>query len=535
MESKANKFLRGAAILGIAGVIVKVIGAVFRIPLTNWIGDDGMSYYGCAYPIYSLFLTISTAGLPVAISKMVAERITVRNYGGAHKVFLVSLRLMAALGLVSFLLCYFGASFIAGTIQHNPDAASSIRAIAPALLFVPVLSAFRGYFQGRQNMNPTALSELMEQTVRAVVGLSLAWHFLDVGLAQAAAGATFGASAGSLAAMLLIILIYFLNRPVIQRKIERGENSYERTRVIVRRILLIAVPITLGAAIMPVMNAIDSVVVMRRLTATGWSMAEAKSLYGQLSGYCNSLIGLPQIFTQAVAVSLVPAISAAFLRNDRHELTDNVKLGLRATMIVGFPCAVGLFVLAEPILLLLFGSRPEEAVASAPTLMVMSIGVVFLASVQTLTGALQGVGKPGIPVRNLAIGALVKLVVTYVCVGIPTINVKGAPIGTIAAYVIAMLLDLAAVRRYTGTKFDMKTTYIIPCLASLLMGAAAFASYKVLFTLTDHNSISTLLAIALAVAVYGLLILLFKGISRDEILRLPHGEKIARLLGPLLK
>ena len=197
-----------------------------------------MSYYGCAYPIYSLFLTVSTAGIPVAISKMVAERVTVRNYGGAHKVFKVSLGLLSVLGVFSFLLCYLGADFIAGTIQNNPEAASSIRAISPALLFVPILSAFRGYFQGRQKMNPTAVSELTEQSVRAAVGLTLAYSFLAVGLPEAAAGATFGASAGSFASMVVIALIYVLNRKTIHTKIRRGDNNLEETGEILKKILL---------------------------------------------------------------------------------------------------------------------------------------------------------------------------------------------------------------------------------------------------------------------------------------------------------
>ena len=530
-----SKFLKGAAILGISGVFVKVIGAVFRIPLTNWIGDEGMSFYGCAYPIYSFFLVISTAGIPVAISKMVAERITVRNYGGAHKVFKVSLKLLTALGIISFLLCYLGADIIAGDMQNNPEAASSIRAIAPALLFVPIMSAFRGYFQGRQNMNPTAISELTEQTFRAAVGLSLAFSFLTAGLPEAAAGATFGASAGSFAGMSVIAVIYLLNRKVIHLKIRRGKNDYENSKDILKKILIIAVPITIGAAIMPIMSTIDSIVVMGRLEATGWTHEQAQSLYGQLSGYCGSLIGLPQIFTQAMAVSLVPAISAAFLKGGREELQDNIKLGLRATLLTGFPCAVGLFVLAEPILLLLFASRPAEATAAAPTLMVMAVGVVFLSTVQTLTGALQGVGRQSIPVRNLAIGAVFKLLVTYVCVGIPALNVKGAAMGTIAAYLVATLLDFAAVKKYTKTRFDFKLTYLIPCAASILMGAAAFAAYKFLFMVLESNTISTLLAIMIAVPVYGVLILLMRGITKEEIARLPKGDKLVRLLHKLLR
>lgn len=384
-------------------------------------------------------------------------------------------------------------------------------------------------------MNPTAVSELTEQTVRAAVGLTLAFSFLTVGLPQAAAGATFGASAGSFASMVVIALIYLLNRKAIHAKIRRGENEYEETKEILRKVLMIAIPITLGASIMPIMNAIDSTVVMGRLEATGWTHEQAKSLYGQLSGYCSSLIGLPQIFTQAVAVSLVPAISGAFLRSDRRELQDNVKMGLRLTMIVGFPCAVGMFALAEPILLLLFSSRPAEAIASAPTLMVMSISVIFLASVQTLTGALQGVGKQSVPVWNLAIGAVFKFAVTWICVGIPAINVKGAPIGTIAAYVIAMILDLRAVKKYTGTRFDMRSTYLIPGAASVLMGLGAVASYKLLYMMTDSNGISALLSIAIAVVIYFALILLLKGISREEVERLPKGDKLVRLLGRFLR
>lgn len=530
-----NKFLEGAAILGIAGVVVKIIGAVFRIPLTNWIGEQGMALYGCAYPIYSFFLVISTAGIPVAISKMVSERITVRNYGGAHAVFKVSIRLLGGIGILSFLLCYMGADFIATKIQHIPEAASSIRAISLALLFVPLMSAFRGYFQGRQNMNPTAISELTEQTFRAVVGLSLAHSFVAVGLEEAAAGATFGASAGSFAALLVISVIYMLNRRVIHVKIRRGENEEEERREILKKILIIAIPITIGAAIMPIMGAIDSAIVPGRLMDTGWTKEQATGMYGQLSGYCNSLIGLPQVFTQAVAVSLVPAISAAFLRGDRNSLHEHVKLGLRATMIIGFPCSVGLMIMAEPILLLLFKSRAAEASASAPILAVMAVGVVFLASVQTLTGALQGVSRQSVPVRNLAIGAVCKLVVTYICVGIPAINVKGAAIGSIAAYAVAMLLDLAAVKRYLGVRFDFKQTYLIPGVASLLMGSAAFAAYKLLYLWTARNSLSCLAAILIAVIVYMILILVMKGITKEEIAKLPKGGTIVRILDRFIK
>ena len=196
--NKGSKFIKGAAILGIAGVMIKFMGAVFRIPLTNWIGDEGMSYYGVAYTIYSALLVLATAGIPVAISRMVSERIAVGEYRNAHKVFKVATALMFVIGLISFAICFFGGDLITDLLQ-NPEAAMAVKAIAPALLFVPVMSSFRGYFQGRQNMNPTAVSQMIEQLVRVGFGLVLAYIFMKTSLIKAAAGASFGASAGSLA------------------------------------------------------------------------------------------------------------------------------------------------------------------------------------------------------------------------------------------------------------------------------------------------------------------------------------------------
>ncbi len=530
----SNKFIKGAAILGMAGIVIKLLGAVFRIPLTNWIGDTGMSYYGFAYAIYGALLVLSTAGIPVAISRMVSERIAVKEYKNAHKVFKVATGLLFAIGMISFCVCFFGGEWITAQLG-NPGAAKAVKAISPALLFVPLFSAYRGYFQGRQNMNPTAVSEITEQLVRVFVGLFLAYQLMNVGIKEAAAGASFGASAGSIAGLGIIVVIYFLNRKVIHRKIDLNSQHVESTISILKKIVIIAVPIIIGSEIMPIMNLLDAGIIMRRLQATGWTLEEAQSLYGLLSGFCSPLIAFPQIFTQAVAVSLVPAIAATFKVKDMKNVQENVTLGYRVTMIMAFPCAFGIFALGEPIMLFMYSQQEASAIAAVPILQIMAISVIFLASTQTSVGVLQSIGKQNLPVVHLAIGCIGKVAATFFLAGITTINVKGAAIGTAMAYIVAMVLNNRAVKKYTGVRFNYDLTYVRPCIASALMGVCAFAAHKLMVGFLG-NSIATLLAIMVGVIVYAILIFSVKAITVDEVeTSLPGGTKIAKILRKFVK
>lgn len=280
-----------------------------------------------------------------------------------------------------------------------------IKAIAPALIFVPVMSAYRGYFQGRQNMNPTAISQFIEQIFRVAVGLILASVMVAQGLEMAAAGATFGATVGSIAGLLIIMLIYALNKKAINyhlrqsRQIHGERRKKEKTMAIVKQILIIAIPITIGASILPLVNFADSAIVTRRLLDGGFTDVEARELWGQLSGYCNTMVGLPQVLTQAVAVAMVPAIAAAYKLRNRAEIDENINLGMRISMIIGMPCAAGMIALAEPILLLLFSSEAASAISAAPTLMVMCLGVPLMALLQTTNGILQGVNRQVLPMK----------------------------------------------------------------------------------------------------------------------------------------
>ena len=523
-----KSFLQGAVVLGIAGLIIKVLGAFFRIPLANLIGDEGMGYYQTAYPIYVLFLVLSTSGIPIAISKLVSERIAVDNYYEAHRVFKISFILLFATGITSFLLVFFGAHQIVGYLK-NPGAYYAMLAIAPALLFVPIMAAYRGYFQGMQNMKPTAISQIVEQAFRVIVGLGLAILLIKQGPSIAAGGATFGAAAGGIGGSMAIIGIYLLRRARIKQEVARSIPVInESTGKILSKIFMIAIPVTIGAAIMPIMSAIDVAIVMRRLQETGFSEAMANSLYGQLTGMAAPLINFPGVLSMAIAMSLVPAISAANERKDLDFLRYNVELGMRTAMLIGLPCAFGLMTLAEPIMRLLYPFQKASALSAAPNLFILAFGVIFLSTVQTLTGVLQGLGKQSIPVINLCIGAVFKIIITFVLTGIPFFNVKGAAIGTVVAYLAASILNLMAVEKYTGTHFNVKLTFIKPFLSATAMSLVVGLGYLLLVHYIG-NGLAVLISIGLGAAVYAVMLFVTRSITQEEITKLPKGQQLIKL------
>lgn len=464
-----KSFVKGAVILGVSGMIVKMLGAVFRIPLGNIIGDTGMGYYQTAYPIYVLMLNLTVSGFPTAVSRMVSERRAEGNYREAYRIFRIAFVMIAAIGLVSCLILFAGAPFVASF--SSMKAVYAIRAIAPALVVVPLMSAFRGFFQGQQDMTPTAVSRIFEQLFRVVLGLTLSMLLVSKGLEYAAAGASFGAVAGGLFGFLAIFFIYLKRRPEIHRECDSSPEDMpsESRSAILKQIFFIAVPITIGAAIMPVMSNIDLLLVSNRLADAGFSPEEATSLYGQLSGFAASFVNIPQELTQGIALSLVPAIAAAYQVSDTPFLHKNIRLGMRMTMMIGLPCSAGLFVLAKPIMRMLYPLQQESAISAAGCLSVLAVGVVFLASVQALTGMLQGIGRQMVPVYNLAAGAVVKVIVTYFLTGIPSVNVKGAAAGTVCAYAVATVLNYRSIRKYAGVDFDGALTFIRPGLSALVI------------------------------------------------------------------
>jgi len=527
-QSKSSTLLTGATILVIAGIVSKIFGAIFRIPLTNMIGAKGQSYYSAAYAVYNLLFVIATAGFPVAISRMVSSRIAEGDFINAHKSYKLAMKVSWALGITSFIVMFFGAGAIAN-FYRNPGSEPSMKAVAVALLFTPLLASMRGYYQGRQNMKPTGITEVVEQMGRVVVGLALAYVYYRTSLEKAAAGATFGASAGVIISLLVMTFIYRRDKKerssLIEDSIVRAETDSKR----LKELFSFLIPVTIGASVMPIMFNIDAAIIVRRLIDTGWDRSMAEDLYGLMGGYCDPIINMPGIFIDAICISLMPAVTAAFTLRNKKELDGHIKTGLKTMMIIAYPCTVGLIVLARPILTMLFYKQLDEAEMAVPTMRILALTIVTLSIMRTFSTCLQGIGKMMLPVWNLLIGAVVKAVVSYILLGIPSININGAAVGSVIAYVTAGILNYRALRRYADITIDMKSVFIRPLIASLIMGAATAVSYKLVLVITSHNALATMVSIIIAVAVYFVTSFLIGAVTKDEVELIPKGELLYRL------
>ncbi|MDK2878496.1 MAG: stage sporulation protein [Thermoanaerobacteraceae bacterium] len=526
LTDKKNSFLKGALILTLAGFVVKILGAVYRIPLALMIKDEGMGLYQMAYPIYVTLLSISTAGLPTAISKMVAEDVAVGRYKNAYRIFRVSVVVLSSVGLFLTLVLIAGAETLSVRILGNPKALYPIISIAPAIFFVSIMSSFRGFFQGLQDMTPSAVSQVVEQLGRVIAVFVLATWLLPRGVEYAAAGAAFGPVVGALAGLGILLVVYIKRKNDILINLRRDTTRIlENPFHIIYRLFAFAIPITLGGLIIPIMNLADAAIVNRRLQFAGFTVKRATELYGQLTGMAAPLINLPAIVTIALSASLVPAISEAMALKNMRLAALRAETGVRISIIFGLPAAVGMFVLAEPISILLY-RNPDAGIPLA----VLAWGVIFLSLNQTTTGILQGVGKTLIPVRNLMIGAFAKVIINYVLTGIPFINIKGAALGSVVGYIISSLLNFGAVVRWTGLAIDLNYMIIKPVMATILMGSFVFFAHGEFMSLGFGQNMATLFAVTSGAIIYLFFLIVIGGVRRDDMEMLPGGRRIITIL-----
>ena len=532
-------FLKGAAILAVSGLVAKLIGAAFRIPLTYVVGAEGMGLYQMAYPIYAFLLVASTSGLPVAISKMVSEKMAQSDRRGAHRVFVVAFRILFWMGLLSFLILAAG-SYGLSLLIGNPKSFYSILAIAPSLFFVSIMSAFRGYFQGLQVMSPTAFSQLVEQAGRLGIGLVLAVLFMGYGVEFGAAGAILGVTLSSIVALLFLVWVYVshIRKARADHRLSAKRGFELSNRQIAVRIMKIALPVTLGASVMPFVNLADKLMVVNLLSRTlnpqsgaFFTVSEATGLYGLLTAYVNPLANMPSLFTVALAMSLVPAISESMAKKDKSSIAKRATAGIRVTILIALPAMAGMFTLAEPIIGFLYRALPaSEAFKAAGILSISALGIFFLAMIQTLTALLQGINRIMVPVRNLFIGALVKLVITFLLVRIPGVNVVGAAIGTVSCYAIAALLNLFMVRKYIKFTSRLRDILLKPALAALLMAFSVRIIYNFVLVRIGDTHDSLIVAMAAGVLIYLATLLLTGSINREDLELVPVGRKLGRFL-----
>jgi stage V sporulation protein B len=530
LSNQDNRFIKNAAILSVAGIFVRALGAVYRIPLARFAGDEITGLYQMAYPIYSILLAVSTTGPPIAIAKMIAERVALKRYRSAQRVFRFSLLTLGIVGLVGTLALMLAAPYLVENVLGDQRALSSLLAMAPAVLLVALVSGLRGYFQGIQEMVPYAISQMVEQIVRVGASLGLGFYLLTLGRSPQtiAGGISSGVSLGGLGALLILILAYSRSRSQTKRQLRRSRTDDETTASIVRQFAALAIPITIGGVVLPLMQLIDAAVVPRRLLVAGFSQAEATGLYGQLSGMATPLINLPQMFTVALVASLIPSIAEEISLGRRQQMQSRSTLAIKLAMLFNLPAAIGLSVLAVPISTLLYGAEMGPAVGGS--LAVLAYTVIFLAVQQSTTGILQGLGKTHVPVINLTIGALTKLGVTYVLTAMPALNIRGSALATVIGFLVSSLLNFRAMQRYSGIRVSLGEAFGKPALASLGMGLVAYFSYP-WFGRLFSNTIATFAAISCAALVYGLLVLMLGALTESELQAIPKvGAPLVTLL-----
>ena len=538
---KQNSFFGGAAILAAGILIVKLIGMFYKIPLINIIGEAGAADFNNAYNIYAVLLTVSTAGLPVAVSKLVSEANALNRRNQVRRTFRLALVLFLTLGLISFLVMFFRADALAG-MMNDSKAAAGIRALAPAVVCVGCLAALRGYSQGHSNMAPTSVSQIIEALCKLAVGLGLAFWLVKQGKDPdvAAAGAITGVTVGTVVALIYMVLDFFLSRG---REDTHGTDRPDSAGSILANILKIAVPITLSSSMVGIVTVIDSSLVQGQLqSALNLTEKASRTLYGNYSGALN-IYNLPTSLMAAITASVIPAVSAALARRDRRGAARITGSALRITALLSFPMGVGLFVLGTPIIRLLFPSLNVEV--AGPLLSTLGIATPFVCMVLVCNSVLQAHGFINLPVIVMVLGGIVKIVNNYNLVG--AIGIAGAPVGNILCFGLALVLDLVVITRVIPNRPRLLPIFIKPAIASAIMGGAAWAVYGLLSrVLTAEqvneagqtirvvsrmgNALGIFLAIAVAGVVYLVLVVAIRAISKDDLALMPKGDKLARLL-----
>ena len=527
---KKQSFLQGAGILALATVAVKLIGALYKIPLNNVIGKEGYAYFLQSYDIYALLLTISTAGLPVAMSRMIADAQARGNLAQVRRINETSMWVFLGIGIFGTLLMTALCKPLA-IMMGIPDGWPVILCLGPAVLFVCVNSSFRGFFQGQSNMTPTGISQVIEAACKLLLGLLLAFIIMKLSenVIGSVAGAILGVTIGSVLAFIYLYLEYRKTAPALE---DNGATQPSKTvRATMEELLTIAIPITIGSAGLQVINLIDNALIMRRLQdAAGFNYEAAKGLRG-LYGTAQTLFNLPSALVMPFTISLIPAIAACMAKKDRKGALSTENSGIRIMTLLILPCGVGLCVLGQPIVRLLYSSNYTNAdIATAGNLLsIVSIAVILNGLVLLLNAIMQAHGFVSLPVINMIVGGIVKVIVNFILVGIPEINIYGAPIGTVISFLVITVLDILCLNRTIKDPPNVLKLMARPALACLFMGMAAY-SVDGLLSEVMSPKLSCIFGIMAAVGVYAILVLALKIITYEDCLLLPKGEKIAKLL-----
>ena len=542
-SKKDSNFLVQGSILAAASIISRIIGLLYRLPMTDIIGDTGNNYYSCAFEIYNIMLIISSYSLPLAVSKLVSARIAKGQRKQAYQIFKGALLFAVIAGTAVALIVYFGAEYFTAMLQ-TPLSIFALRILAPVLVVVAVLGVLRGFFQGLGNMMPSAISQIIEQIVNAIVSIWAAYVLFQYGTkigevlgnpekyaaAYGAAGGTLGTNLGAVSALLFMLFVFYAYMRVFKKKMRRERNVEVDSFGYTMKILVITIiPVLLSTTIYNISGILDQGIFKNIATLQGYSSDEIDVWWGVFSGKYKVLINVPISIASAMAASSVPSLSAAYAEGNKAVVNSQINAAIRFIMVIAMPCCVGLTVLAKPIFSLLFPGT-IATVDSATTMMwVGAVAVVFY-SLSTLTnGLLQGVDRLKVPVKNAAVALVAHLFLLVILMMFFRLNIYAVVIANAFFAFLVCILNSIALQRYVGYKQEFTKTFLLPALASGIMGVIAYGAYTLVYMFIKNHLIAVILAIIMAVVTYFVTLLLLKGLTEDELRKFPKGHLLVQL------
>lgn len=537
MAKKNDGFIMQAGILAMAGIICRIIGILYRSPLAAVIGDEGNGYYGSAYNIYAIILLISSYSIPSAISKVIAGKLALKEYKNAQRIFHCAFIYVIIVGGIASLFTFFAAGIL---VEEN--AVIVLRVFAPTIFFSGLLGVLRGYFQAHKTMVQTSFSQILEQILNAVISILAAYLLkqavidkdLTTQAIYGAMGSALGTGAGVLIALAFMWLVYGLNREYISKRMKRDRSrnvlSYPE---IFKIIFSLVTPFILSTFIYNFSTSLDETIYRKILKLVkDVDVTQIAVWYGVYSGKAVVISNIPIAIASAMSAAMIPSISGKFATGDMKGTRAKVHTAILTTMLIAIPAAVGIGVLAKPVVSFLFPGQTSLDLA-ADLLRVLSVTVIFY-SLSTLTNAvLQGIGRVNIPVINASAALIIQTIVLVPCLWFTNLNLYSLAIATIVYSLTMCILNGTAVKKYLNYKQDVVKIFILPLGASIVMGAAAYGVYNGLYTLIKSNMISLILAIIVGAAVYGILVLKMGVLNRNDMLAMPKGSKLVRILEKL--
>ena len=533
-----SNFIVQGGILSAAGIISRIIGFIYRIPLQNTIGDAGMGYYSAAFQIYSIMLIISSYSLPVAVSKLVAARAAKGQYRNARRFFHGALMFAILTGGATCGIVLFGADKLAGNIMSMPRSAIALRMLAPTLLVVAIMGVVRGYFQGLGTMVPTAFSQLVEQIVNAVISIVAGVYLYEYGTkvaallrddafapAWGAAGGTLGTGAGAVAGLLVLLIMFFVHKRRMRKNILKDNAKYVDSFGRIFSVIIITVlPVILSTTIYNISDTIDQGLFNYVMDVKGFSSIKAE-YWGIYSGKYRVLTNVPIALANALCSSMMPSLAACIENGERRQARHKVAIGIRFVMIISIPCAVGLAILGRPLISLMFTGEVD---IPAKLLLMGSASVVFYSLSTLSNGILQGIDKMRIPVRNAAIALVLHLGILYLTISVLDWKLYGVVVACMAFGLLMCILNWLSIRRHLRYHQEMKRTFVIPLISSAVMGGVIWLMYFIL-SKSSTELVSVIISSAVGVIVYFVVLLLLRGVRESELRSLPGGGAVASI------